>query len=129
MKYNGKVENIYSGVEGKKKFPIKKGYSLGTVFKFNPSKPNTYELLNFGYCPSEGKFYLNNNVNLPKEIVKGVEKMPISKETKEFLLDIGLYDYEELYLLLTQYDKAIENAEFVKRKILNLKQTLKKEDK
>lgn len=126
MKYNGKVENIYNGKKG---FPIKKGYSLGTVYKFNTSTANTYELLNFGYCPSENKFYLNKNVKLPKEIINGIEKMPISKETEEFLLNLGLYDYNEVQMLLTQYDKARENVELSKRKILNLKQTLKKEDK
>lgn len=126
MKYSGKAENIYNGKKG---FPIKKGYSLGTVYKFNPNTINTYELLNFGYCPSENKFYLNKNVKLPKEIISGIEKMPVSKETEEFLLSLGLYNYDDVNMLLTQYDKAIENAELSKRKILNLKQTLKREDK
>ena len=58
-----------------------------------------------------------------------IEAMPITPQTKEFLLALGLYDYDDVYVLLTQYDKALENAELSKRKILNLKETLKKEDK
>ena len=125
MKKNRKLENIYDGEKG---FPIKKGYSLGTVFTFNSETPNNYELLNFGFCPSENKFYLNKNVKLPKEIVNGIEKMPMNAQTKEFLLTLGLYDYEEVYVLLAQYDKAVENVELSKRKILNLKSTLSKDN-
>ena len=126
MKNNRKLENIYDDEKG---FPIKKGYSLGTVFTFNTETPSNYELLNFGFCPSENKFYLNKNVKLPKEIVDGIEKMPINEQTKEFLLALGLYDYKDVYILLSQYDKAVENVELSKRKILNLKETLKKDDK
>ena len=126
MKNNRKLENIYDGEKG---FPIKKGYSLGTVFTYNSETPNKFELLNFGFSPSDNKFYLNKNVNLPKEIVNRIEEMPINAQTKEFLLALGLYDYDDVYVLLSQYDKAVEHAELSKRKILNLKETLKKDDK
>ncbi len=126
MKNNKKIEKIY---DEEKRFPIRKGYSLGTVFTFNPETPNNFELLNFGFSPSDNKFYLNKNVNLPKEIVTRIEAMPKNAQTKEFLLALGLYDYDDVYVLLAQYDKALENAELSKRKILNLKETLKKEGK
>ena len=126
MKYNGKAERISKGKSG---IPLKKGYSLGTVYRVNPNTSNTYELLNFGYCPSDNTFYFNKNVKLEKEIVIKIEKMPVSKETGQFLLDLGLYSYNEVDILLNQYNKANENVEMVKRKILNLKTTLKKEEK
>ena len=126
MKNKKKIEKIY---DEEKRFPIRKGYSLGTVFTFNSESHNNFELLNFGFSPSDNKFYLNKNVNLPKEIVARIEAMPITAQTKEFLLALGLYDYDDVYVLLAQYDKALENAELSKRKILNLKETLKKENK
>ncbi len=126
MKYDGKAERISKGKSG---IPLKKGYSLGTVYRVNPNTSNTYELLNFGYCPSDSTFYFNKNVKLQKEIVSRIEKMPVSKESSEFLLELGLYNYNDIDMLLIQYNKANENVEMAKRKILNLKQTLKKEDK
>ena len=126
MKYDGKAERISKGKNG---IPLKKGYSLGTVYRINPNTSNTYELLNFGFCPSDNTFYFNKNLKLPKEIVSKVEKMVISPKTSEFLLELGLYSYEDVDILLNQYAKASENAELSKRKILNLKQTLKREDK
>ena len=126
MKYEGKSERIAKGKLG---LPITKGYSLGTVYRVNPNTSTTYELLNFGFCPSDNTFYFNKNLKLQPEIVSKIEKMPVSSKAAEFLLELGLYAYEDVDVLLTQYNKANETVEMSKRKILNLRHTLKKEDK
>ena len=122
MKYSGKKERIY---QGKKLFPVKKGYSLGTVYRFDLKEPDKYELLNFGYCPSDKTFYFNKNINLPEEIVSKIEKMPISVQTSAFLSEIGLFSYDDVNMLLNQYENANQTVESFKARILNLKQTLK----
>ena len=126
MKNNKKTEKVYGGKKG---FPIKKGISLGTVYRINPNTADTYELLNFGFCSTDNSFYFNKNLSLPEDMVKRIEKLPVSEETSKFLLDLGFYAYDDVNMLLNQYSSANEHVEAVKRRILNIKDTLKKEDK
>lgn len=113
MKYSDKVEKVKCGRK------LKKGYSLATVYRINPKTVSTYELLNFGYCPNIKEFYFNKNVDFPEELVKQLEKMPISKETENFLLSLGLHPYDHAEMLVSHYERAKEDVTLTRHRALH----------
>ena len=109
--------------------PIKVGYSLGTVYRVNPVTNSTYEILNFGYCPIDGSFYYNRNINLPEEIVSYCESANISSAMDEQMQKMGLFSYDDVERLLNNYYRAKDDVVKSKQKILNIKETLSFQDK
>jgi len=126
MTYDGKAEIVF--LEGNS-FPLMTGYSLATVFRINPKTFNTYELLNFGYCPAIKKFYFNRNITIPMEAVKKFQEMEISKDSEKIMLEYGLFSYNDVDMLLTNYENANQHFDICRYKLLNLKKVLKKDDK
>lgn len=126
MKYNGDVELVYCD---EMLFPMRVGYSLGTVYRVNPKTSNTYELLNFGYCPKIQEFYFNRNVNLPKKVVKLIESMNISKDSEHTIEEFDIYRYEDIAYLLNQYENMEKQKKLLRKKILNYRIVLGSDDK
>jgi hypothetical protein len=117
-KYKGKMELITFSDEDAL-IPVRIGYSLATLYQPHPESHNKYQLVNFGYCPSNNRFYYNDNVHLPKTLIDYFEECEISESTIKALKSAGIYDTIEIKKMLDEYYNTQNNI--TKDIILNIK--------
>lgn len=108
------------------------GYSLCSTYGKN-IKDGTIKLENFGYCPSLKEFYYNNNIHLPKEIIKYFSNAVYNQTNIDKMEELGIHNSVDLNSLINAYEEAkkeVDNSkiemEIEKQKVLNFRRELKK---
>ena len=123
MQLDKKIEIVFYD---KKLFPIKLGYSLGTVYTIDVEDMHKFKLYNFGYCPSTKDFYYNRAIRLPKLLIEHFEDRYINREILENeMKELGIYKKNDVDGLLNDYNDARMQSEMTREKTLRLKRSLK----
>ena len=121
----GMIKNIEAYYDDRHFFSFRRGYSLGTVYDFNPDDYYRYRLFNVGYSPSEKDFYFNYNVHLPKRVRKYLESKEKSPELEQEMAELGIVPRNEVSKMISDYEDFNAKAEMEREKLLNLKRTLR----
>ena len=122
MNLSGKKELV---LYEKNILPIKRGYSIGTVYEFRLSIKRICELYNVGYCPATKEFYYNRNIHLPKRLIKYFEENGHTPGIEKEMEELGIYNKDDVDKLIEEYNDSQIQMVKLQEKTLNLKRSLK----
>ena len=96
---------------------IRLGKHIGTVFE---RENFGVRLKNFGLMVGTGETYYNRNIHLPKKLVNHFENTVINDKLIEEMLSIGIYPFEEVDKLISEYNQKDIEKRLIKKRIENL---------